>query len=90
MRSDVPDVKRLRNNLEEGSGEKDIIFKKCGCVCKEKNVESRICKNEEFCFKVLSVLTCCLEEGLSEGGKVESAKWGLVMKQALESGRGWH
>ena len=42
VRSEFPDVRGLRNNWEEGSGssgEKDIIFKKFGCVCNERKTE---------------------------------------------------
>lgn len=38
-RSETPDVRRLRNILEEesgGSGGNVITFKKFGCVCKDK------------------------------------------------------
>lgn len=48
-------------------------------------------KSEKIRSKFWNVLTYCLEEGLSGGGKTENAgKWGLVMEQALESGRGRH
>lgn len=75
----------------EGSGEKEIIFKEVWlCFEGEKNGESKVYKIEKKCFKILHVLTHCLE-GLSGGGKTENAgEWGLVTEQALESGRGRH
>jgi len=42
VRSEAPDVRRWRNNLEEGnggSGGKDTILNKFGRICKERKME---------------------------------------------------
>lgn len=64
-RSEAPDVRQWRNNLEEGSGGsggKDTIFSKSVSICRERKMEGEELRKAFFFFffgHVLSVLICC-------------------------------